>query len=204
MMRFYFLLFISFNIFGQDNFKLINLGSQYIPKEIQYKGNIVNAVRWKDDLGDHFVVTTETGTFHNEGSQKTDSNDAEINAYHYLFKDKVFNKIWEMNDFEKDCVMDVYAGYIKKTFQITDLNNNGVAEIWLMYKTICAGDVSPYNMKIILYEGNKKYAIRGRSKVKVADGEYIGGEYGLDKTFYRAPKPFKDFAKNLWDKNISN
>jgi hypothetical protein len=191
-------------VFCQNKMQVININAQYIPKDIKYKGKVVNAVRWKDNLGDHFVVTTETGSFYNEASKEPDSNDAEIYAYHYLIKDKITTQIWEMTDFERDCILDVYAGYIKKTFQITDLNSNGVPEIWLMYKTICAGDVSPYTMKIILFEGTKKYTIRGRNKVKTADDEYLGGEYGLDKQFYRAPKQFKDFAKNLWEKNMSN
>ncbi len=191
-------------IFCQNNIQTINLNAQYLPKEVKYKGEVVNSVRWKDNLGDHYVVTTETGSFHNDTSKEPDSNDAEIYAYHYLIKDKITTQIWEMNDFERDCVLDLYAGFIKKTFQVTDLNNNGIAEVWLMYKTICTGDVSPYKMKIIMYEGNKKHAMRGRNKVKLSDDEYIGGEYALDKTFYRAPNQFKDFAKKLWEKNISN
>ena len=34
-----------------------------------------------------------------------------------------------------------------------------------MYKTVCHVDVSPCDMKIIMYQGGQKYAIRGKNKV---------------------------------------
>jgi hypothetical protein len=71
-----------------------------------------------------------------------------------------------------------------------------------MYKTVCHGDVSPSNMKIIMYEGNKKYAVRGTNKVKVSDKEYDGGAYTFDEAFKNGPQPFRSYALQLWKKNL--
>jgi len=57
-------------------------------------------------------------------------------------------------------------------------------------------------MKIIMHEGNKKYAIRGESKVKVSEKEYDGGRYIMDDSFKVAPDVFKQYAIQLWKKNI--
>ena len=71
-----------------------------------------------------------------------------------------------------------------------------------MYKTVCHGDVSPCNMKIIMYQGQQKFAMRGQNKVEYAKGEFAGGDYKFDQSFVNGPMVFRVFAKQLWDKNI--
>ena len=107
-----------------------------------------------------------------------------------------------MNDFVKHCEFDIKASFIKNSFAVTDLNNDGKAEVWMMYKTSCTSDVSPSDMKIIMYEGEKKYAIRGKNKVKISDKAYEGGEYTFDEIFKKGPLAFRDYATKLWKKNI--
>lgn len=41
-------------------FKVTKLDKNSIPKNIQYNGNIVQAVRWTDNTGDNIVVLTTT------------------------------------------------------------------------------------------------------------------------------------------------
>jgi len=67
--------------------------------------------------------------------------------------------------------------------------------------------VSPSNMKIIMYEGNNKYSMRGENKVQVGSdvndkSSFIGGEYKLDVNFKNGPKVFKEYAQNLWKENL--
>jgi hypothetical protein len=71
-----------------------------------------------------------------------------------------------------------------------------------MYKTACHGDVSPCDMKIIMYEGTNKYAMRGQNKVQLSEHEFYGGDYTFDRAFKQSPKVFKEFAIDLWEKNI--
>jgi hypothetical protein len=109
---------------------------------------------------------------------------------------------WTVHDYIHDCPVDYEAKFIKNTLQITDLNKNGIGEIWLMYKTACHGDVSPSDMKIIMYEGKLVHKMIGTNKVEIGPGEFYGGEYKFDKSFQEGPKEFINFAKNLWRKNI--
>lgn len=71
-----------------------------------------------------------------------------------------------------------------------------------MYKTVCHGDVSPCDMKIIMYQGTQKFAMRGQNKVKISKNESIGGKYTFDKAFIEAPKSFTNFALTLWNTNV--
>lgn len=184
------------------------IDSTQFPESIKYEGFIKNAVRWKDKSGDNIVITTETGYHINKKFEHdSDGSDAELFAYHYIISGNEAKQTWRVYDFIADCPVDIVASFVKNTFQITDLNQNGIAETWLMYKTVCHGDVSPCNMKIIMYEGNQKYAVRGESKVAVGiddngKKQFIGGEYKLDANFKKAPKVFQEFAQKLWKDNL--
>lgn len=185
------------------------IDSTQFPASVKYEGFVKNAVRWKDKLGDNIVLTTETGYHINKKFKHEfeDSSDAELFAYHYIVSANDARQTWRVYDFISDCPVDIVASFVKNTFQVTDLNHNGIAEIWLMYKTVCHGDVSPSDMKVIMYEGNQKYAMRGENKVQVGvhdNGEnyYLGGEFKMDENFKKGPKVFKDFAQKLWDKNL--
>ena len=56
-------------------------------------------------------------------------------------------------------------------------------------------------MKIIMYEGVKKFAIRGQSFVKLSAKETYGGTYTMDKAFKNGPEVFRQYAIQLWKKN---
>lgn len=191
----------SLPTFGQEPIKASRLDATQLPRTIDFQGKFKNALRWTDRAGEHIVVTAETGVYHNKKNTQ-DWSDAELFAQHYLVKAGVARQIWEVYDFVKDCPVDVQATFIKNTLQVTDLNKDGVAEVWVMYKTACQGDVSPATMKIIMYQGAQKFAMRGENKVKLSEKEQYGGEYTFDKTFLAAPKEFRDFAVRLWTKNI--
>ncbi|KQO32712.1 hypothetical protein ASF10_21240 [Flavobacterium sp. Leaf82] len=197
------------NVSKNEALVVNKIDSTQFPKTIKYEGFIKNAVRWKDKLGDNIVITTETGIYTSKKfkHEAEDSSDAELFAYHYIISNNEVKQTWKVYDYISDCPVDIVASFVKNTFKVTDLDNNGIAEVWLMYKTVCHGDVSPSNMKIIMYEGNNKYAMRGENKVQVGSDEndkksFIGGKFKMDENFKKAPKTFKDYAENLWNDNL--
>ena len=196
------LLMNSLTVSAQGKIGLITLEKSQIPKGINYSGEIKQAVRWTDNAGENIVITTETGDTESKSGPSEDYRDAALYAYHFLvFPDSV-RQIWKVHDFIKECPLDIEANFIKNTFQITDLNGDGIAEVWLMYIVSCKSDVSPADMKIIMYQGNQKYAVRGHTKVEPSQGEFVGGDYKFDKAFNEGPVEFRDFAKKLWKAHI--
>jgi hypothetical protein len=194
--------FVSLAVFAQGQISVKQLDLTKLPKGIKYEGKIKTAVHWVDSLGDNIAIMTETGIYQSKKfKHENDGGDAELFAYHFIVKDDSAFQTWRVYDFISDCPVDIEAEFIKKSFQVTDLNLDGVSEIWIMYKTVCHGDVSPCDMKIIMYQGQQKYAIRGQNKVKVSDNEFYGGDYKFDKAFADGPKEFLEFAKKLWNKN---
>jgi hypothetical protein len=190
-----------------ETLPITDIDSSQFPKALKYEGFIKNAVRWKDKSGDNIVVITETGSYRSKKflHEYDQSGDAELFGYHFLIENNQAIQTWKVYDYIDDCPVDIVASFVKNSFKITDLDHNGIAEIWLMYKTVCHGDVSPCEMKIIMYEGKQKFAMRGESKVQIGiddNGEktFEGGNYKLDEAFEKGPKVFKDFALSLWNK----
>lgn len=110
-----------------------------LSKEIKYEGKIKSAIRWNDSLGDNIVITTETGIYRDK-TKKRDyiASDAALFAYHYLIKNDTVAHTWRVYDYVFDCPVDIEASFIKKP-DVTDLNNNGIAEVWLIYKKVAMG-----------------------------------------------------------------
>lgn len=200
--------FFSLTVFGQGQFSVKPLELTKLPKGIKYEGKIKTAIRWIDSLGDNIAILTETGIYQSKKfKHENDGSDAELFTYHYLVKGDSAFQTWRVYDFISDCPVDIEAKFIKNSFQVTDLNHDGVGEIWIMYKTVCHGDVSPCDMKVIMYQGKQKFAMRGQNKVFEGTDDkgtkhYSGGDYKYDKAFADGPKEFLEFAKKLWDKNI--
>lgn len=183
--------------------KVIKLDKKDIPTSIKYTGHIINAVKYTDNEGQHLIITTETGITPTKNSESSDGRDAALYAYCYnIGTNNDFKLSWQTYDFIKDCPVDLEAQYVPNTFAVTDLNKNGKAEVWLMYTTVCHGDVSPSDMKIIMHEGIKKYAVRGTKKVKISDKDFDGGKYTLDEVFKTGPEAFRQYAVALWKKNL--
>jgi hypothetical protein len=179
-------------------FKLTKLDKNSIPKHIQYTGNIVQAIRWTDNSGDNIVILTVTDKTQSKNAPDDGYSDGALYAYHYLLSGDSSKQTWKVYDNVKECPVDMFLYFVDKTFSVTDLNKDGKAEVWMMYKVSCQGDVSPIPMKIIMYQDNKKFAVRGTTRVKVSATEYMGGEYSFDETFKNAPKEFRQYAEKLW------
>lgn len=193
----------SLIVSAQGKIEITHLKVSQLPKNITYSGSIKNAVRWTDSSGEHIVITTETGDLESKSGPSEGYKDAALYAYHFLVFGDSVSQTWKVHDFIRECPLDIEANFVKNTFQVTDLNNDGAAEVWLMYIVTCTSDVSPVNMKIIMYQGTQKYAMRGHTKVEPSKGHFMGGDYKFDKAFNEASSEFRDFAKKLWKAHIS-
>lgn len=177
-------------------------GKFELPRCIMYDGKLKSAIHWLDRSGENIAVISESGEFPSPDNDHENYRDAELYAFHYWVIGGTIKRTWKIKDSVKQCPVDIYVSFVKNTFQVTDLNENGIAEVWLLYRVSCHGDVSPAQMKIIMYEEQKKYAMRGRTKVKISDRQWEGGEYILDNNFNTGPQKFIEFAKQLWSNNV--
>ena len=165
-------------------------------------GNIVAIHRYTDTTGDNMIVLVETDiTVGYSKKFDAETQTKELFAYRFIPKeDNDAQQVWRVMDSVRDCDLDgMTAEFITDAFRMTDVNNNGLAEIWLPYILQCAGDPGPMPMKIIMYEGEKKYAVRGETRSWVGGDEYAGGECTLDQAFTDGPAELRKFAVQLWE-----
>lgn len=188
--------------------KVSKITEDQLPNAAAFQGIFKEAYEWEDATGKNVAILSETGIQKNANlKHELDGNDAELYAYSYRIEGEITPPNWKVYDYIHDCPVDIVAEFIDDTFQITDLDKNGVAEVWIMYKTVCHSDVSPSDMKIIMYEGYQKFAMRGENKIEFGRDDdnnvrYIGGEYKFDEAFLQGSEVFRSFAKKMWNKNI--
>lgn len=169
---------------------------------LAHEGTFKNLITWKDKAGEHIVGTSETGIHVSQKFRhESEGQDAELFAYHYLKTPDGLKQTWRIYDYISNCPVDIEASFVTPPL-VTDLDKNGLAEIWVIYKTACHGDVSPVTLKIIMYEDLKKFAMRGQSKVDVGQGKTEGGNFSFDKAFSEGPDAFRSYAKKLWEKHV--
>jgi len=189
--------------YAQGTVAVTKTDSAHLPRKITYAGTFKEAIRWSDSLGTHFIVTTETGIHQNPAfKHEDDGMDAEVFAYHYIAGKDSIALAWKLHDFIMDCQVDLGARFLPKTLQVTDLDKDGTPEVWLMYQIVCHGDISPWEMKFITYEGMQKHAMRGERQIRISAKEVYGGNYKFDKAFNDAPASFRDFALKNWKKHM--
>ena len=178
--------------------KVVKLSEKDVPKNMKFEGGFEQAMQYTDKEGTHVVITSEA-----VGGDDEDQRTGYVYAYNYLEVGSGVKLVWKLYDYTATCGEDVEAEFEPNTFSISDFNHNGIAEVWLMYFDACKGDVSPSELKVIMHEGIKKYAMRGTTRVKVNATDHVGGSYAFDDAFNAAPAAFREYAKQLWKKNVN-
>lgn len=149
------------------------VGYNDIPRDLSYKGILVEVLEFDDANGHNLVILTQTGMFpvskKNESGQYEKQHDrAEIFAYCFVRTDETtpYRQLWRMSDAQDCDGFDLYAGFTKKSLSITDLDGDGVAEVSFQYTKSCRSDVSPADRYALLYESNERYLYKGITQVE--------------------------------------
>ena len=192
---------------SDKSIKVDTLSYDDIPKTIDFRGTVVETLRWSDSNGENILIQTVTGHFTWKDYDKDSTNymiQDKSELYAYLFQkknsEKEFKRKWRVYDYTECFGVDWFTGFIPKATTITDLDDDGVTEVSLPYVSICHGGMDPGVMKIIMYEDSTKYALRGSSMVMCKSEHQYGGEYKPSKNL-KSNKLFMDFLKKHWDRN---
>lgn len=199
-----------------------------IPATIKLKGKVQEVWKWTDNLGENLLITTVVVPYDDKGKDQDeeDGKTGELYAFQYAKKEADYKQIWMITDAEKVCPFDISCEFIKNAAVVTDLDQDGVAETTVQYKLACRSDVSPALMKLVMHEGQTKYALRGvmwygspeekftvtendanletLPGYKKTDDEYYKtwGRYESEKEFATAPPEFLKHARQQWMKFV--
>ena len=160
------------------------------------KGKVLSSHPVKDALGTGHVVLTR------QVAKALDMETQTIRAYRFNEGAGGPVKVWQMTDGVENCPVDTLASFSGGSPVVTDLDGNGLAEIWTAHVCMCQGDVSPVDLTIVMYEGSRKHAMRGLTLDMVASGAGFDDDDGqMDQAFLNAPKAIRDYAQSFWYRN---
>jgi hypothetical protein len=189
VLKFTLIVLISVNSFAQK------IAVQNIPAESLKKFNIRGVevekkFQFNDKNGLNYIIATT------EENTKDDYTTRKLWVEHFIEKEtKGIKLLREITDFERDCPVDNQLSLIKDSFIVSDLDKNGYAEIFFLYKTGCKGDVSPSGLKLMVIENGNKAAIRGKMVIKEFK---TPREMTPDMAFKNLPKIIQEKAYALW------
>lgn len=196
-----------------------------IPENLKLKGTVQEVWKWNDMLGENLLITTLVSPYRDNKVNEfgETGNTSTLFAFLYAKKgEEPFKQIWMLTDGVTSCPFDITCAFINNAIKITDLDNDGTAEITVQYKLACRSDVSPSNMKLIIHEGVDKFALRGlmwygmpdesfeikedNANLETLPGYKKGsddylkemGRYESENEFTNAPVAFLHHARKQW------
>jgi hypothetical protein len=163
-----------------------------IDKDMPIKGKVIAGQRWTDANGDNLLV---------QSLLEKMAEDGRVSIYLYANHfvrgpDGTAKQLREVKDKYEDCEFDNMTRFLEDASQVTDLDNDGLGEVWFAYVADCASDVSPLTTKLLGLENGDKYIIRGT----IDFAGLTPGTKKVDASLKKGPKEFAAHADQLWAK----
>lgn len=184
-----------------------SLNYYQIPKELDFKGIVVDAIKWNDKEGEKLVILSMTGLFEAKeyGADSLNyilHNKSEVYAYLFLKKTNfdTYSKIWRISE-SNDCYSDNwFTGFIPQSATITDLDEDGISELTLPYLLLCRTKNETGKLNILMYEGKDKYEVSGNTIINCNQANSEKGVFSKSDNLSYRPV-FSDFLKKRWNEH---
>jgi hypothetical protein len=189
---------------GQDNFlsydfvDSIQVLAEVNREALPFNGRFFWSISWNDKLGGNIFIISEKGKYDEGNGRK------EIFAYHYVKRDSLYGLLWQMNDFVDGWGCDLDIQLINFFPLISDIDSNGIAETAIFYSLNNRCDAGSLPAKLIVHEGEDKFAIRGIREQHLNPPEEINNKYRANDGL--APLKYKnlDTAHSVIHPSIIN
>ena len=196
---FFGLIFANISIAG--DIKTIQISSKEIQKEgIMLPSDLTKAIRFNDADGAQLLLFTKLSMISKKQPNQRRIERHEIKVVNLKKTSRGWVKKWAVND-AVDCPnLDSEANFFLENISVTDVNNDGFAEVSVPYNLFCGGGVDPKTIKIIMRTKSEKYALRGESKIVIPGQDSFGGDMQMDASLQQQKNTaFKDLLVKIWD-----
>lgn len=168
--------------------RAIPFDAQEFPSELP-NGHVDGGIAFIDSAGVNYVVFTLDAPLTREHIRRTT-----LHIKHVVDDNGVTREVRSYVERIDDCDFDVIVKPYYGEWSITDVNNNGIAEVSFAYTADCVADISPFAHKALITEAGEKYALRGFTFRQYPDGFSEGGSYKADTM----PPLFLKKVKKVW------
>jgi hypothetical protein len=183
------LLVCTFNLFG---ITLDTISTLPIGIKLQESEELKLALQFADSRGTHIIALLRSHIKYSDENEKI-----VLKAIQFKFESRQWIPEWKIWDFVECQHLDIQGEFLTNLTSITDLDSNKIFETTVAYQMICTGDVSPKTTKVIMRQGEVKYAVRGESLITIGKDVKYGGTFEPDKALNEVPK-FKTFIIEKW------
>ena len=144
--------------------------------------------RWTDKLGENvFKIKKHINYEANEGE----------NIFKLSVSLQNSSGSISIKDSVQDCPVETDLNFIVKSFELTDIDNNGFKEVSFLYNKYCRGDISGDDLLLFCIENNNKWFIKGfRTNKAFEQSDYYDG-FG-EVTNRNIPEKFKKEMLKKW------
>lgn len=146
---------------------------------------IYQAYSYKDELGEYYLLLSERFKGIDE---KNDTLYDQIKALNLSYRNKQFKKKSSIkDDIDKD--WETSIGFWNKYSSLSDLDNDGQADLVLVYGTMGQDGYTDGRVKIIIYHNKRRVTIRHQNS------NYDGRLTKISKKFYTLPLQIQQSVK---------
>ena len=155
-------------------------------------------LRFDDRAGENVIVVsresrTTTPTSDREDAQTTST--LHINHFQRASEQEPWRLVTGRQESVENCSFDLTSAVYFGPWSLSDLDEDGMAEVTMAYSTGCRSDVSPISHKVLMIEDGERYSLHGTTTIQGAETPEAPM---ADPQFEQAPEAFLDHAKKAW------
>lgn len=152
---------------------------------------------WTDKQGVHFLRMETSEVV---GDEASGTRSKWVRIEHRLDTAEEKRLTWSYESGEYDCPVDVQALF-RAAPRFSDLNDDGIYELWFIIEKSCKGDISPGLIQILMVdEKGGQYVAEGETFQTFPDGSTYGGAYHA-KDFEKLPAKYQHYAREYFQRN---
>ncbi|MDV9032022.1 hypothetical protein Q7C30_007925 [Pseudomonas sp. RAC1] len=111
---------------------------------------------------------------------------------------EAFKPRWQIDQQTTCPGLDLDVDFYTDVSDVTDLDNNGIAEVTVASHAFCGGGIDPHDITIEMHQGQAVYGIHGQSLISPAGEEPIGGEREDSASLKDAPPVLREHLDAVW------
>lgn len=189
---------------GNTKIEILNFDKSELKKIKDIKGEFKHGLKWKDSRGENLFIFTLENSFRQWDMEEEGMGDYVylINAYHYSIDKKKYKLEKNYINITSECgfpPFELEADFNSKAFEITDIDNDGIAEISFIYYYNCSSEINPKTINLVFIDKGKPYIVRGSELMLTYYPE--SGQRYFGHEFRGASEEILDFVTKKWDEH---
>ena len=160
----------------------------------------IKSVHFRDREGEGLLVLSRADgqATDAENEQEVDKVVLKATLYGRANDSDGFKARWQIEQ-ETTCPgLDLDVDFYNDVSDVSDLNQDGIAELTVASHAFCGGGIEPHDIAIEMREGQASYTITGSSSITPAGEEPIGGERELSASLKNAPQVLREHMDAVW------